>query len=272
MRAHRSESPTSIAPSSADGPPSASPRLYYDLAHLWPILSPPEDYVTEAAGIRAVLHETLGPARPDKRHSILELGTGGGHTLHHLCREFDCVAVDLSEAMLDNARRLNPNVQHHVGDMRTFRMDRTFDAVLVHDAIDYMTTEDDLLVVFATAEAHLRTGGILILAPTEVAETFEDHAVEHDHNVEGELCVTYATYQHDPDPTDTTVESVMVYFLRDHGRLRVEVDRHTLGLFTTDTWMTLLDQAGFDASLRQLTNGQSPHDRQYAGLFVGVLR
>ena len=49
----------------------------------------------------------------------------------------------------------------------------TFDAVLVHDAIDYMATEADLL-----ARAHLRPGGGLIAAPDLYTKTFEPPTVE----------------------------------------------------------------------------------------------
>ena len=46
--------------------------------------------------------------------------------------------------------RLNPGVAHHVGDMRSVRLGETLDAVLVHDAIDYMTTEVELRAAFET--------------------------------------------------------------------------------------------------------------------------
>ena len=127
-------------------------RLYGDLAHLLPLMSPPDIYKEEA---RYWLRELRARLAPGKRR-ILDLGTGGGHHLHRLTAEFDATAVDLSEAMLSHSRRLNPGVDHHVGDMRTVRLGETFDAVLVHDAISYMTTEADLLSVFATARAHLR--------------------------------------------------------------------------------------------------------------------
>ena len=102
------------------------------------------------------LRKHLGPGR----HRLLELGVGGGHNLSHLTSEFDAAAVDLSPQMLELSRRLNPTVEHHLGDMRTVRLPgQVFDAVLIHDAICYMQTEDDLRAAFATARVHLRPGG-----------------------------------------------------------------------------------------------------------------
>ena len=52
----------------------AYPRLYYDLAYLWPILDPPEDFMEEASFWRQILSQRLGPGM----HNVLELGVGGG--------------------------------------------------------------------------------------------------------------------------------------------------------------------------------------------------
>ena len=217
-------------------------RLYDDLAFLWPLMSPPEEYRDEARYWRRALRERLGAGRL----RILDLGAGGGHNLHHLAREFDATAVDLSEGMLAHSRRLNPGVAHHVGDMRTVRLGETFDAVLVHDAIAYMTTEADLRAVFATARAHLRHGGLLIVAPDYYTETFVAPFVDYATHRDAETELTYVEYSTDPDPTDTSIETVFVFFIRHGGELRVEVDRHTTGLFPMATWERLLSEAGFD--------------------------
>ena len=41
-------------------------------------------------------------------------------------------------------RDAQPGVRAPGGDMRTLRLERTFDVVFIHDAISYLTTEDDL--------------------------------------------------------------------------------------------------------------------------------
>ena len=46
--------------------------------------------------------------------------------------------------MLALSATLNPECEHLEGDMRTLRLGRTFDVVFIHDAISYLTTEDDL--------------------------------------------------------------------------------------------------------------------------------
>ena len=218
-------------------------RLYGDLAHLWPLMSPPDHYADEA---RYWLRE-LRSRLPTGRRRILDLGSGGGHHLHPLTAEFDATAVDLSEAMLTHSRRLNPGVAHHAGDMRSIRLGETFDAVLIHDAISYMTTESDLNAVFATARAHLRPGGLLIVAPDDYAESFHPPDVEHHTIRTADAELTYVEYSTDLDPNDTTIETTYVFFIKQNCKLQVEVDDHVTGLFPIAAWARLLAEAGFEA-------------------------
>ena len=220
--------------------------MYYELAHLWPLISPPEDYADEARYWRDVLREKLGPGR----HRLLELGVGGGHNLSHLTDEFDATAVDLSEKMLQNSIKLNPSVEHHVGDMRSIRLGRKYNAVLIHDAVGYMLTEQDLQLTFATAAEHLEANGVLVTAPDDFRETFRGPVISHNTNSNSQTELTYVEYEYDPDPNDTTVESIMFYLIREEGKLRIEQDRHVTGLFPMQTWLDLMGEAGFEVERR----------------------
>ena len=104
---------------------------------------------------------------------MLELGSGGGNNAFHLKKEFELTLVDLSADMLAVSKALNPECEHVQGDMRSVRLGRTFDAVFVHDAIEYMTTEDDLRQAVQTVYAHCRPGGVAVLVPDDIAENFE---------------------------------------------------------------------------------------------------
>lgn len=250
--------------------PSDTPRLYADLAYLWPHLSPPEDYTDEAQVLIELIDDSLGPAPADSRWSVLELGAGGGHMLAHLKNKYDCTAADLSESMLEQCVKLNPGVPTVVGDMRSMRMDQTFDAVLICDAIDYMLTEEDAAAALATAAAHLRTGGVLLIAPTYTRETFEDGEVADDgtpgmdesaQSGESIPGVTYFSFVHDPDPEDTQFEMILLYLLRDLNTRKVEVveDRHQCGLFSIGQWQGMIAAAGLSA---EALAEQAPDDTQ----------
>ena len=245
-------------------------RLYDDLAHLWPIVSPPEDYAEEAEHWRRAIRDALGPAR----HRILELGAGGGHNLSHLTNDFEATAVDLSPKMVEHSRRLNPGVAHHVGDMRTIRLGITFDAVLIHDAVSYMLTEDDLRAAFATARAHLRPGGLLLVAPDLVEENFKDGMVLRwpipapDQPGGMEVSVEERLVRAKRAP-GTVIESTITYTITAGESRQVETDVHLTGLFPLADWKRLMEEAGFDTKVLPL-----PGDGDGCGehLFSGIVR
>lgn len=240
-------------------------RLYSDLAWLWPLVSDREEYAEESDCWRLLLHEHLGGGR---RHHLLELGVGGGHNLSFLTGEFDATAVDLSAAMLAHSQQLNPRVEHIVGDMRTVRLQRKFAAVLIHDAIGYMLTEDDLRATFATAAAHLGPGGLLLLSPDYFRDAFVSPLVYHVTRKNADCELSHVEYVYDPDPSDTTIEVIMTYFIRKGGLLEIEFDRHTLGLFPRADWLRLLAEAGFHA--REQTFQLRTSNQTYT-ILVGTL-
>ena len=143
-------------------------RLYSDLASWWPLFSPASEYEGEAESILELLAEALGrmPA------SALELGSGGGHLASFLRRRFPMTLVDVAPGMLEVSKKLNPGCEHVQGDLRSVRLGAKFDAVIVHDAIMYMTSRDDLDAALATVRAHLADGGVAVVLPDCVAETF----------------------------------------------------------------------------------------------------
>ena len=229
------------------------------------MVSPPEGYAEEAALWVKTIRGKLGPGR----HHILELAVGGGHLLSHLTAEFQATAADISEPMLTLSRRLNPQVAHHLGDMRSLRLNQVYDAVLIHDGVSYLLTEQDLSATFDTAKAHLRPGGLLIMAPDWFQETFPGTSVLHwiRNTQQGEF--TYIEHIHDPNPEDTTIESVFFYLWRENGAMRVEEDRHTTGLFPLKTWLRLMGEAGF--SVEQKT--YPVYEGGYGGrLLIGQLK
>jgi len=219
------------------------PKLYTDLASWWPLMSSPVDYAEEAAFYRRALVEAS--ERPV--HTLLELGSGGGNNASHMKPHFDeMVLVDRSAGMLDVSRRLNPTLQHLEGDMRTVRLGRVFDAVFVHDAICYLTSERDLRQAIETAFEHCAPGGAALFAPDHVRENFSP-STDHGGHDEGMRGMRYLEWTWDPDPSDTTYAVEYAYLLRSSdGAVRVEHDRHVEGLFRRADWLKWLTDAGFE--------------------------
>ena len=177
--------------------------------------------------------------------TLLELGSGGGNNASHLKDHFQLTLVDPSPEMLAVSRRLNPECEHMRGDMRTVRLGRQFDTVFIHDAIIYMTSEEELRQAMRTAYEHCRPGGVALFAPDHTAETFRPSTGHGGHDRPGRSA-RYLVWTWDPDSADTTYALDMVYLLREgRDEVRCVLDRHECGLFGHDDWLRLLGETGF---------------------------
>ena len=240
----------------------APKRLYSDLAPWWPLISAPEEYVEEAASAASLLRTANPPTR-----TVLELGSGGGNNAFHLKREFEMTLVDLSDEMLAVSRKLNPECDHLRGDMRTVRLGRSFDAVFVHDAIDYMITEADLQRAVQTAFEHCRPGGVAVFVPDDIVENFEPGIDHGGHDASDGRGVRYLSWSSDPDPSDTCTRTDYAFMLRSSdGAVRVVHDTHEFGLFPRALWLQVLADVGFrPRSVAEMTS----EDRRPRAFFVG---
>jgi len=216
-------------------------RLYEDLASWWPYIAPRDTYGDEAAVYLRLLDDALGR----KASSVLELGSGGGQLAAHFGDDREVVLSDLSETMLQQSRLHNAEREHVLGDMRTMRLERTFDAVLLHDAVMYLTSPEDLRATFETAAAHLAPGGVFLVLPDVVKETFEEGSISG--GSYGKPAAQLLEWHWDPDPEDDTYRVDMCLILRhEDGRVETVHEHHEMGLFDRRTLCHLIRDAGFD--------------------------
>jgi len=237
-------------------------RLYGDLAPWFHLLTAPEDYAAEAERYRALIREAV----PDAE-TLLELGSGGGNNASHLKAHFACTLSDLSPQMLTLSRELNPECEHVLGDMRTVRLGRTFDAVFVHDAVMYLTTEDDLRACMETAFAHTGPGGVALFAPDCTRETFEAGTDHGGHDGDDGRALRYLEWTHPPLARATSFAVDYAVVLAEPGaEPRAVHERHVNGLFPEHTWLHLLEAAGFTA---RLVPGDPTDEDASQPVFVG---
>jgi SAM-dependent methyltransferase len=98
--------------------------------------------------------------------SILELGSGTGkHAFHMAHRGFDIQGIDYSESMVEiaNSKNKQENISFEVGDVRTYRAGKVFDAVIsLFHVASYQSSNLDLQNMFLTAAEHLNPGGLFM--------------------------------------------------------------------------------------------------------------
>lgn len=217
-------------------------RLYRDLADWYPLLTPVGDYAEEAAFYRRLFKAYC--QRPPR--TLLDLGSGGGHNAFHLKATLDCTLVDLESTMLALSRRLNPECEHIQGDMRSVRLGRVFDCVLLHDAVGYMISHTDLANAIVTAFTHTAPGGVAMFQPDFVSETFKPGTETGGSDGDGRA-LRYLEWRWVPESKTDTYVTDMAYLLRDmNGAVEVIHDRHLMGLFPKTLWLELIAAAGFE--------------------------
>ena len=234
------------------------PLLYGELAPWYRLVDPPEDHADEAASYRGAFERAVSP-RPE---TLLELGAGAGHNAFHLKSRFRCTLTDLSHEMQSLSRELNPECEHLAGDMRSLRLERTFDAVLVHDAVMYMTTEEDLLAAARTAFKHTRPGGAAVFAPDCTRDNFREST-----NIlageDGSRSLRGIEWMWDPDPNDTTYLVEFAFLLREEGTVKAVHDRHLEGIFTYATWQQVLAGVGYRVETSARPLGEAGTDEVF---------
>lgn len=133
---------------------------YYDLFY------GDKDYVGEAAFVDGILRE-----HDLSKASILEIGCGTGrHALELAACGHRVHGIDLSEGMLERAAGLRAgagalaeSLSFESGDARTYRSERSFDAVIsLFHVMSYQTSNADLLAAFSTAAEHLAPAGLFV--------------------------------------------------------------------------------------------------------------
>ena len=97
--------------------------------------------------------------------TLLDIGCGTGRDLEYYDKYgTSCIGVDLQPDMISYAQQRRMGIDFQVGDMRHFRLGRTFQAIsCVGWALCNLHTTTDLDAAMATFAAHSEPGTLLLL-------------------------------------------------------------------------------------------------------------
>lgn len=210
---------------------------YNELAWTDDWLVNPAEYEDEVkVYVDLIKHIAAEPPR-----TLLHLGSGSGGYDQIFKRHFTVTGVDLSLGMLHKARAAHPEIEYIEGDMRTLRLNRQFDAVVIPDSIDYMVSPDDLRKAIQTAVEHLKTGGVLLVVGKTEA-TFKNNNFAYTGEKDG-VHVTLLENNYASPFRPNTYEATFVFLIRQQGELTIHTDHQVLGLFSQTTWEKVFDDS-----------------------------
>lgn len=226
---------------------------YYDLLYQW------KDYQKEAGIVR----ELVARYKTSQGNSLLDVGCGTGKHLQHLVNKFDCVGMDASEQMLEQARRNVRGGKFVQGDMVNFDLGRQFDVILcLFSSIGYVRTYSRLGMTLKNFARHLRTGGVTIIEPWFTKSTVKAGYVHVLAQGTNDLKIVRVDYT-GVKGNSTVLDERIVVAERNMG-IATYKDRMVMGLFGQDEFLRLMERAGLKA--RYLKKSLAPG----RGLYVGT--
>lgn len=135
---------------------------YYDLLYR------DKDYAGEAGYIDSLIQKYSGGSAG----KLLELGCGTGKHASLLAdKGYSVYGIDMSEGMLKEAQnraagRNDQRLRFAQSDIRAFKTDETYDAVIsFFHVISYLNTDDDFYKVMDNVHTSLKTGGYFCSIP-----------------------------------------------------------------------------------------------------------
>jgi SAM-dependent methyltransferase len=219
-----------------------------------------KDYRAESAVVTKHIRSRLPGAA-----SLLDVGCGTGGHLVHFAEEFGRVrGIDLSEGMLDVARRNHPGLPVERGDMRALRLDGRFDAIAcLFAVVGNLSGEDELRATLDSFARHLVPGGVAVLEPWWFPENFTPDHVGGSVVTHGGMTVARVSHTTLHDTGDASRMDVHYLVARPGQEVQHFSDTHVMALYSRAQYEAAFTAAGFTV---EYVTGEYPGN----GLFVGV--
>ncbi|MCO6512466.1 MAG: class I SAM-dependent methyltransferase [Aridibacter famidurans] len=198
-----------------------------------------KDYEHEASQVA----DLIRTRRPEAKE-VVEVACGPA--LHSRYLEanhgFSVDGVDLDEQFISIAREENPGGRFELGNMRSFDMGKTYDAVIcLFSSIGYMKTKEELAAAIGNMKRHAAPGGVIIVEPWLQPDAFVPGRL-HLHTVEKDgISIARMTV----GELDGRISRFrMHYLIGVSGSIRHEKEIHELALFSREEMEEAFEKSG----------------------------
>lgn len=186
--------------------------MYQDFSKIYDALMQEIDYVQWADYLFRIMLN-----HPKEITSILEFGCGTGNITCELAKKnFQLTAVDISEDMLMVADEKATqqglhNISFFLGDMSSFQIEQTFDAVIACcDAVNYLTSIEQVQAFLYCSQLALKDRGLLIFdinTSSKYKEKIGDHTFTYD------LEDLFCSWQNNPNFKEGYIDYDLTFFV-----------------------------------------------------------
>lgn len=249
--------------------------VFGNYARYYNLLYQDKDYATESNYIHELIQRHCQGAV-----TVLNLGCGtGNHDFELAGFGYEVTGIDMSEEMLAaaDARRTADNAtfplpSFHKGDIRTVRLDKSFDVVLsLFHVMSYQTTNVDIQAAIATVREHLVPGGIFIFDCWYGPAVLSDPPVVRVKRLEDEVVRVVRIAEPVMHPNDNVVDVNYQVMITDKSTGTVEqlMETHRMRYLFTPELELLLRGAGFSiVTVSEWMTGSIPDCTTWGVCFV----
>jgi SAM-dependent methyltransferase len=227
-------------------------EVFGDYGKYYNLIYKDKDYASEVDYIERLIKKNSSLAK-----TIFNLGCGTGrHDILLAEKGFSLTGVDLSEEMLSAAMDQkgmmgydNSQIEYFPGDVRSIRLEKTFDVVIsLFDVMSYQTENSDLKRAFETAAIHLEEGGIFIFDCWYGPGVLSDPPTVRVKEFENENIILTRIANPIMHPDKNLVDVHYHLFVRDKTTRKVEEIRenHAMRYLFKPEIAMLFDNVGFE--------------------------
>jgi len=215
-------------------------QLYKKFAKYYDKIYEKMDYQKEAEFIKWAVKIY----KNSQDNELLDVACGTGGHAQFLKDDFKITGFDISDEMLEIARKKYPDIPFINGDMKKLDLDSKFDVLIcMFSAINYNTTLEELKITLSNFYNHLKEGGVLVFDMGLNKENWIEGIVSVDTVVDKNFKLARIWQSH---LEEDVFNSSFVFLVKEDGKLDFDIDEHKLGVFGMEDTVNLLKKIGFE--------------------------
>ncbi len=227
--------------------------LYTDLATLYDKLYSYKDYDAEAESVLKNINEII--KKENAQISLLDLACGTGkHVSYFMQNGLRCDGLDGNADIIKVAKQNNPRATFYHQDLNHLQMPHKYDVVTCFfSSIQYVTNQNTLKKVFAHIYDNLEDNGLFIFDLQYAKDRWQEGhvAVNTYRDDEYQILMLFQSWSEN----DITHWKPAI-LVKHNGKLDMEIDEHTIHLYTIQEIVNLLKDCGFTIDIQNGYSGK----------------
>ncbi|HMV42373.1 MAG TPA: class I SAM-dependent methyltransferase [Leptospiraceae bacterium] len=173
----------------------------------------------------------------------LDLGCGTGSLFQYFPDSTYKVGLDISNEMIEVAKRNYPHIEFTVGDIRKFQFSNSFDLITCnHDTLNYLTTTNELSTHFKTIYQNLSDNGLYFFDVSSEKNLIQNF---HDRIFRETIGDTFFIWENMYDQKNKEITSSLYFGTNDQDGFKEFREVHKQRFYSNEEIISELEKNGF---------------------------